>query len=132
MASESAAFETRQLTAVICDDDKLTRQIVRRILERTGYKVLAGVGTALEALDLVLSHRVDVLMLDLVLPGVPGEDIIASVKECSRDTHVIVHSSFNPLKAVKSGARHFVSKGQLGRLEETLIRVSGREVSRTA
>lgn len=129
MSAVAAVSDAYQPTAVICDDDQMTRQIVRGILERAGYKVLAGVGTAMEALNLVLAHRVDVLLLDLVMPGIPGEDIIGSVNECSRDTEVIVHSSFDPIKAIKSGARHIVSKGQLARLEETLIRVSGREAA---
>jgi DNA-binding NarL/FixJ family response regulator len=131
MPAKAAVPHTDQLTAVICDDDQMTRQLVRGVLEGAGYKVLAGVGTAVEALDMVLAHQVDVLLLDLVMPGIPGEDIIASINECSRDTKVIIHSSFDPIRAVKNGARHFVSKGQLGRLEETLKRVSRREASTT-
>jgi DNA-binding NarL/FixJ family response regulator len=104
----------------------MTRQIVRTIVERAGYKVLAGVGTAMDALNLTLAHQPDVLLLDLVMPGMPGEDIIESIRECCHDTHVIVHSAYDPTYAVKSGARLFVSKGQFRLLEQTLNKLNGR------
>jgi YesN/AraC family two-component response regulator len=77
----------------------------------------------------VLAHQPDVLVLDLVMPGMAGEEIIESVKECCPETVLIVHSAFDPRYAVKSGARHFVSKGQLHQLERMLQRISGREVA---
>jgi DNA-binding NarL/FixJ family response regulator len=118
------AAADRQPTAVICDDDEMTRQILRTVLERSGYKVLAGVGTALDALNLTLAHHPDVLLLDLVMPGIPGEDIIESIKECCHNTKVIVHTAYDPRFAVKSGARHFVSKGQYRLLEQTLQKLN--------
>jgi DNA-binding response OmpR family regulator len=114
-------------TAVICDDDPLTRKTVRAIVERAGYTVLAGVDTAIDALNLVLEHHPDVLVLDLVLPGLAGEEIIETIRECC-DTTVIVHTAHDPRFAVKRGARLFVSKGQLALLEKTLHRVKSLEV----
>ena len=71
-------------TAVIVDDDAMTRQLDRGMFEKAGYEVLAGVGTAIEALDLVLTYQPDVLLLDLVLPGMSGEDILPSLKPARR------------------------------------------------
>jgi DNA-binding response OmpR family regulator len=98
--------------------------MVRAIVERAGYQVLAGVDTAMDALNLVMAHQPDVLVLDLALNGMSGEEIIESIRECS-ETTVIVHSSNDPRFAVKRGARLFVSKGQLAQLEKTLQRVKG-------
>jgi DNA-binding NarL/FixJ family response regulator len=111
------------LTAVICDDDRVTRQMVRSVVERAGFTVIAGVDNAMDALNVVLAHQPDVLVLDLVLPGLPGEEIIESIHQCS-DTKVIVHTAYDPRFAVKRGARLFVSKGQLKVLEKTLARIS--------
>ena len=111
------------LTAVICDDDRVTRQMVRSVVERAGYTVIAGVDNAMDALNVVLAHQPDVLVLDLVLPGVGGEEIIESIHECC-DTKVIVHTAYDPRFAVKRGARLFVSKGQLALLETTLDRIT--------
>src|SRR4051812_27530585 len=111
-------------TAVICDDDSMSRQIARAIFEKAGFKILAGVGTALEALDMVLDHQPDVLLLDLVMPGMSGEEILPSIKASSPDTQVIIYSSYDPTYADKSGAMFIVPKGQHGKLEATVERLA--------
>ena len=116
-------------TAVICDDDPMSRSIARAIFEKAGYRVLAGVGTALEALDMVLDHQPDVLLLDLVMPGMSGEEILPSIKASSPDTQVIVYSAYDPTYAVKSGAMFVVSKGQHGKLESTVERLAQAHVA---
>ena len=119
------AEKTRKPTAVICDDDAMSRQVARAIFEKAGYTVLAGVGTALEALDTVLAHRPDVLLLDLVMPGMSGEEILPSIKASCPETQVIIFSSYDPTYAVKSGAMFVVSKGQHAKLEATIERLAG-------
>jgi DNA-binding NarL/FixJ family response regulator len=117
-----------QPTAIICDDDSMTRRLVREVVERCGFEVLAGVDNAMEALHLVLDHQPDVLVLDLVLPGISGEEIISAIQD-STDTKVIVHSAYDPRKAVKSGARLFASKGNVKTLEKMLHKVLGARIS---
>ena len=117
-----------RLTAVICDDDPVSRRLVRGVLERCGFEVLAGVDNAIEALQLVLDHAPDVLILDLALRGMSGEEIIATVHE-TEETRVIVHSSFDPRLAVLSGARMFARKGNIASLEKQLMKVRAAAVS---
>jgi DNA-binding NarL/FixJ family response regulator len=118
------AKATKVPTAVICDDDSMSRQIARAIFEKAGFNILAGVGTALEALDMVLAHQPDVLLLDLVMPGMSGEEILPSIKASSPNTQVIIYSSYDPTYAVKSGAMFIVTKGQLSKLESTVERLA--------
>lgn len=110
-------------TAVICDDDPMSRQIARAVFEKAGYRVLAGVGTALEALDVVLDHQPDVLLLDLVMPGMSGEEILPAIKSGSPDTQVVIYSSYDPTYAVRNGALFVVAKGQHAKLEATVERL---------
>jgi CheY-like chemotaxis protein len=117
-----------RLTAVICDDDPVSRRLVREVLAKCGYEVIAGVDNAIEALNVVLEFKPDLLVLDLVLNGLPGEEIIGAIHD-STDTTVIVHTSYDPRFAVKSGARHFTSKGNPARLESTVRRVRDTELS---
>jgi DNA-binding NarL/FixJ family response regulator len=105
----------------------MSRRLIREVLDRCGYDVLAGVDNAVDALQLVLDHRPDVLVLDLVLNGMSGEEIIMAIHE-SCDTKVIVHTSFDPRFAMKMGARLFASKGNVATLEKQLMRVRGIEV----
>ena len=114
----------KQPTAVIVDDDAMSRQLTRAIFEKAGYKVMAGVGTALEALDVVLNHQPDVVLLDLVMPGMSGEEILPSIKAGAPDAKVIIFSSYDPTFAVKSGAMFVVAKGQHAKLEATIERLA--------
>src|SRR5205085_11964441 len=114
---------TKAPTAVICDDDSMSRSIARAVFERAGYRILAGVGTALEALDMVLDHQPDVLLLDLVMPGMSGEEILPSIRAGSPSTQVIIYSSYDPTYAVKNSAMFIVSKAQHGKLEVAVNRV---------
>jgi len=121
--------EAKKPTAIICDDDQMSRQITRAIFEKAGYTVLAGVGTALEALQVVLDHQPDVLLLDLVMPGMSGEEILPSIKAGSPNTKVVIFSSYDPTFAVKNGAMFIVSKGQHAKLEETIERLAHSRVA---
>src|SRR5438128_1040012 len=119
--------------AAVCDDEPMSRQIAEGVVENARYRTLAGGGTAVEALDialealsLVLEHQPEDLVLDLALHGMRGEDIIGAIQECG-GTRVIVHSSYDPRFAVKSGARLFASKGNIKVLEKMLLKVIGAE-----
>jgi len=112
--------------AVICDDDAMSRQLARSALERCGFEVLAGVGTALEALQLVMTYQPDVLMLDLVLPAMSGEDIVIPIQRGAPDTTIVISSSHDPSAAIHNGASYIVPKGQTKRLEEVLTMLAAR------
>ncbi|MCX8565156.1 response regulator transcription factor [Mycolicibacterium mucogenicum] len=61
-------------TVLIVDDEKKLRNLLREYLEREGYTVLeAADGQA--ALDLARAARPDLLVLDLGLPGLPGDEV---------------------------------------------------------
>lgn len=65
---------SRAVIAVI-DDDVYIGDMLRELLEREGYEVLrAYSGT--EALLLLENHRPDLVLLDLMLPGLSGEDVL--------------------------------------------------------
>lgn len=61
-------------TILLVDDDPAVRQMVGRVLREEGYQVLkAANGT--QALDLARSHRIDLALLDLSMPGQGGWDV---------------------------------------------------------
>lgn len=101
-------------TILIVEDELMERAIYADLLREHGYKVLS-VPTGAQALELLQVKPVDVLMVDLVLPGVSGLDLIERVKTVTPETPVIVvtghPSSHNVIAALKLGAFDFIVKG---------------------
>lgn len=113
-------IEKKPPTAVVCDDDPMVRQLERKILTTAGYEVIAGCGTAVEALQLVMQYRPDVLLLDLGLPGASGETIIAPIQKAVPDCAVIVVSAFDASPAIAQGAIYVIPKGAPSQLQQML------------
>ncbi len=107
-------------TAVVCDDDPMVRQLERKILTNAGYEVLAGCGSAVEALQLVMTYRPDVLLLDLGLPGASGETIIKPIQTAVPECSVIVVSAFDAAPAIAQGAIYVIAKGAPTQLQQML------------
>ena len=82
-------------SAVLCDDDLMSRQVLRGLLNDAGFDVIGEVDMAVSALDLVSVTRPDVLVLDVNMPGLSGVDIVKDVQERSPDTAIIVVSAYD-------------------------------------
>jgi CheY-like chemotaxis protein len=65
---------------LIVDDDQAAAETQAIILRRHGYSVLTCTDGA-DALGLIEQHRPRVLLLDLILPGVDGFDVVQELKE---------------------------------------------------
>ena len=115
-SSQEKADPTRPplATILIVEDELMERAIYADLLREHGYKVLS-VPTGAQALELLQVKPIDVLMVDLVLPGVSGLDLIERVKTVTPETPVIVvtghPSSHNVIAALKLGAFDFIVKG---------------------
>ena len=82
-------------SAVVCDDDLMSRQVLRGLLNEAGYDIVGEVDMAVAALDLVSVTRPDLLVLDVNMPGLSGVDIVNDVQERSPDTAIIVVSAYD-------------------------------------
>jgi PAS domain S-box-containing protein len=66
-------------TILIVDDEADTRLLVQRILEDRGARVLSA-ASAMEALTLIASEKVDLMVSDIGMPGVDGYQLIEQVR----------------------------------------------------
>ena len=64
---------------LVVDDEVRIRDLVRRYLEHEGHHVLT-VGTGADALAACAHTEVDLVVLDLRLPDIPGEDVAAEIR----------------------------------------------------
>jgi len=81
MVSESARV-------LVVDDEPNLCVAVRRILERGGYSVTTTTDGQ-TALHLVQEIKPDVVLLDLMMPGLGGRDVSRRIRESGSDTRII-------------------------------------------
>jgi DNA-binding response OmpR family regulator len=65
---------------LIVDDEETIREVVRRYLEREGYSVKEA-SDGFEALDLIRSSSPDLIILDLMLPGIDGLSLTQHIRQ---------------------------------------------------
>jgi len=78
---------------LVCDDHALVRSGLRRLLEtEPGVEVVGEAADGDEAVAGVREERPDVLLLDVVLPGRSGIDILPDLAEAAPETRVLLLS----------------------------------------
>ena len=99
-------------TILICDDDQGMRDTIAAILKRD-YNVLT-VSSGEAALGLLKHEDVDLILLDVRLPGISGFDVLRIVKENYSLVECIMISAINEVEtavqAMKHGAYHYITK----------------------
>jgi CheY-like chemotaxis protein len=83
-------------TILVTEDEDIVRKISVRALEKRGYRVLQA-HNAREALKLSKAHRgrIDLLLTDVVMPGMNGRELAAAVKLTRPDTRILYMSGYN-------------------------------------
>ena len=99
-------------TVLICDDDQGMRDTIAAILQRE-YRILS-VPSGESALSILKQEEVDVLLLDVRLPGISGLDVLRIVRENYGFVECILISAINEVEtavqAMKYGAYHYITK----------------------
>jgi CheY-like chemotaxis protein len=108
--------------AVICDDDAVLRAVVADLAEGAGLAVVAETDQGGDVLNLVRRFGIDVLVLDLSLGIMSGNQVLAALRDEGLAPLVVVFSAYaddDPeLRAL--GARWVVDKPDLAHLAEVL------------
>ena len=105
-----------QATIMMVDDEATTMEVMQAFLEDAGYQRFVLVEDSSEAIAKLEELRPDILLLDLMMPKVPGFEILQQVRAHSLLTHlpvIILTSSSDAqtkLKALDQGATDFLSK----------------------
>ncbi|MBD3331719.1 response regulator, partial [candidate division GN15 bacterium] len=99
---------------LVVDDDRVQREVCRRLLEKLGYQVFV-VECGEDAIDAAQAHDPDLLVLDMVMPdGIDGTETYRRIRELRPDQKAIVLSGYSEtgrvLEAQKMGAGAFVRK----------------------
>jgi len=104
-----------QKRLLVVDDDELNRDMLGRRLLRSGYAVLQA-GSGEEALAMLASQPIDLVLLDAMMPGMSGLEVlreIRKVRPASEFPVVMVsanHESQEVVAALRAGANDYIVK----------------------
>ena len=105
---------------LLVDDEDLTRRFYGDLLTEHGFQVHTA-GDGAQALELAKSHSLDAVILDVMMPGMSGLEVLAQLHGRDPDLPVIMltahANSRNAIAALKLGAFDFIVKG----LEHELV-----------
>lgn len=94
---------------LIVEDDESIHNVIEELLKENGYNVFnAYSGT--EALLLLEKERYDLILLDLMLPGITGEELLAKVKNIPIIVISAKISSDDKVNCLLSGANDYITK----------------------
>jgi two-component system response regulator HydG len=100
-------------TVLVVDDEPSNLASIEKIFQRDGMRVLTADG-AKAALEIARTHRVQVVLTDLMMPGVSGLELLRAIKQISADTEVVMMTAYGTVEtavqAMREGAYDFVEK----------------------
>ena len=100
-------------SVLVVDDEKRIRDVCLKMLTEEGHEV-AGAETAEAGMQMVKNRHFDIILLDLMMPGISGMDALVQIRAAHPDTVVIVITGYatleHSIEAMKNGAFDFLSK----------------------
>lgn len=112
---------------MIVDDEKIVLRAYEKELETEDYEVITA-STAEEAIEKAQDEQFDIILTDLVLPGLSGLDLCKEIKNISPQTEVVLMSGYheemqkNWVEFIRAGGHDFFLRKPLntGELTDTI------------
>lgn len=103
---------------LIVDDSEDSRNLIKVQLRKAGYQHILMASTGIEALEILQthSHKIDLILLDIIMQGMDGIEVCAQIKnmETFKDIPIIMVTGLSNMKvleqAFKSGATDYITK----------------------
>jgi CheY-like chemotaxis protein/anti-sigma regulatory factor (Ser/Thr protein kinase) len=95
-------------TILVVDDDPELQDLVGFALKREGYKVLSA-KDAFEGLDIIEKEKIDLALLDIMMPKMDGLEMLSRLRAYDKDLRVIVMTALTAPEAAVSALRDHAS-----------------------
>lgn len=103
----------KQATILIVDDEEMVRRLLHQKLSSEGYRCEEA-GGADQALDELRSNAVELVILDIKMPGKSGTELLPEIKASYPDTAVIMATAITDtrtaIQCMKEGAYDYITK----------------------
>ncbi len=80
------------VTVLVADDNEVAQRLCRRVLEKAGHKVLTA-SDGLEAVTLALANPLDMILMDVAMPGMDGLEAMRQIKAQKPGTAIVIASA---------------------------------------
>jgi two-component system response regulator PilR (NtrC family) len=101
------------MSILIVDDEEVLQDVLAALVREEGHEAVVA-RTGEEALTLLEREEVDLVLLDLMLPGLSGMEVLRQLREQDPDLVVVVITAFSSIEgaidAMKQGAFHYIPK----------------------
>lgn len=95
------------IKVLIVEDDPMVAEFNRRYLEKIeGFRLIASASTVKQALEIIGSQEVDLILLDIYMPGKSGLDLLNQILKLGKGIDVIMISAASDISSVKKALRY--------------------------
>ena len=102
-----------QGTLLVVDDEQANLDSLERVFTREGYRVLLA-ASGQTAMELLRNEPVDVVLTDLMMPGMSGQELLRAARALSSDAPIVLMTAYGTVEAavsaMKDGAYDFLTK----------------------
>lgn len=102
---------------LLVDDSALSRRIMRGILEPQGHQIIEA-SNGLAGIETYLLERPDLVMLDMLMTGLQGNEVLEKLRELDTSARVIIATAdlqeWTRKMVEESGANGFINKPFVG------------------
>jgi signal transduction histidine kinase/CheY-like chemotaxis protein len=101
-AGDGAAARRDAATILIIDDEETVRRAAKATLDHYGYEtILANDGKQGVEIFTAMPDRISLVLLDLTMPGIGGEEVLRRLKAIRPHVRVILSSGFNEMEVIE-------------------------------
>jgi two-component system response regulator PilR (NtrC family) len=101
------------MSVLIVDDEEVLQDVLTSLLQKEGHATLSAYSGE-EALEILEREEVDLVLLDLMLPGISGQQALRRIRQRDPEQVVIVITAFSSIEsaidAMREGAFHYIPK----------------------
>lgn len=123
-------------TILVVDDDQELHDLISFALKREGYEVI-NAHDAFEGLDIIEKRRVDLALLDVMMPNMDGLEMLSKLRTYNKDLRVVIMTALSTpetaISAMRDQASDFLAKpfdvNQLLSIVENAFRLEPEQIN---
>lgn len=106
---------SEKINVLIVDDQQLVRDGIKALLEiKDDFTIVGTASDGQEAIEVLQKKPVDVVLMDIRMPGLGGIEATSQIRKFNKDIRIIMLTTFNNddyiVKAIKAGANGYLLK----------------------